>query len=155
MAFITHMMVFFFIILLDQLTKRLIINHQSMLPVHVGDFLSMTLVYNKGVSFGFFKAHSAIGVALLCALAIGLVGFLGYLYHLHKDGKYRLFLVFIMAGALGNVIDRLILGKVVDFIDVHWGHYHWPAFNVADGFIVIGTIALGIYQLMEYKEEKK
>jgi signal peptidase II len=153
-SFVMNIMVFLLIVLVDQGTKRFIVDHQSMLPIPMGDFLSITLVYNQGVSFGFLKAGTPMGVAILCLMAMTLVGFLGYLYHLQKDGKYRLFLIFIMAGAVGNVMDRLIIGKVVDFIDIHWGRYHWPAFNVADSFIVIGTVAIGLYQFFGSNEER-
>ncbi len=132
---------------LDQLTKawalaRLDAAHPV---VVVPGLLDLTLVLNPGVAFGIFAGvppgwrwlvtlFSLGALALLCSLAFRIVPDGGWL------GRVALGLVF--GGAAGNLLDRWRLGAVVDFVDLHWRGYHWPAFNVADSAITVGVLLL-------------
>ncbi|MBO5038068.1 MAG: signal peptidase II, partial [Alphaproteobacteria bacterium] len=94
------------------------------------------------VSFSMFNDLGGMGVYILSAFSLIVVGFL--LYWLKKEQMLfmKLALGFVIGGALGNVIDRLRIGAVFDFLDIHIGAHHWPAFNVADSFICIGAVMI-------------
>jgi signal peptidase II len=111
--------------------------HVDILP-----FFNIVMVWNKGISFGLFNHGSNTGPMLLMAasLAITLI-FLVVLFR-SPVSLQSLGISLIIGGALGNVIDRLRFGAVIDFLDFHIGDYHWPAFNVADSCICIGVVLL-------------
>lgn len=135
------------VLVLDQVTKVLVDKtmslHESItiLP----KFVHLTYLRNTGVAFGIFSVDRSglriVFFALISAVAIGCVAYL--LKNLRPQQKALLVgLSLILGGAIGNLIDRLRLGEVIDFIDLHWDHIHWPAFNVADSAITIGVIIL-------------
>ncbi|MCB1556607.1 MAG: signal peptidase II, partial [Alphaproteobacteria bacterium] len=99
---------------------------------------NLVLVWNKGISFGMFTQHGDYGPYILSALSLAIAGF--FLIWLLRTTNRRLALSIglVIGGAIGNVIDRLRFGAVVDFLDFHWKDWHYPAFNVADSAIVIG-----------------
>ena len=135
------------ILLLDQLTKSLVIRS---LPVWgqqviIEGFFNIVHVLNRGAAFGFLNTQNAswqpfFFIAVTGLAVLVLVSLLG---QAHNKGPLYLFaLSSILGGALGNLTDRLRHGVVVDFLDVHLGRFHWPAFNVADMAISIGAICL-------------
>jgi len=132
---------------LDQLTKVLVqlkLPLGSQVPLIPG-FLNLVHVRNKGAAFGLMSSWSPDFVWLFFVAVIGLVlVVLGYLLWRLPDDHWSAALGYslILTGALGNLIDRVRLGEVVDFIDVYWGRYHWPAFNVADSLVCVGTAIL-------------
>ncbi len=136
------------IIVLDQLSKiivdRTMALHQS-IPIIEG-FFNLTYVRNTGAAFGIFAGSAEMFrrpfLIVVSLLAIGFV--LAMLKRLAEKAKWLITaLAFILGGAIGNLIDRVIYGEVIDFIDCFWGNYHWPAFNLADSFITVGvTITL-------------
>jgi len=135
------------IIILDQWTKYLIIKsfalYQSTSVIQ--NFLNIVHTRNKGIAFGLFSAHgSGIQSALLIITSLLAIAFIFYLLSsLSEKQTYVIFtLSLILGGAIGNLIDRTRWGEVVDFIDLHWYHYHWPAFNFADSAISIGLVLL-------------
>ena len=132
------------IIAADQATKFVVLKqlalHES---VTVTSFFNMVLVYNKGAAFSFLAGASGwqreffIGIALAASIWV--------IYLLRKHARETLFsfsLSLILGGALGNLVDRLLYGAVVDFLDFHAYGYHWPAFNVADSAITCGAVLL-------------
>ena len=129
---------------LDQLSKWWIVNFIMKPPavVEVGPFFNLVLGYNRGVSFGMLGSDSELGRWLLSALAILIISAL--IIWLLRIEKLRLAaaLGLIIGGAVGNVIDRIIIGAVVDFLDFHLASFHWPAFNVADMGITCGAALL-------------
>ncbi len=132
------------IVLLDQVTKHYIVSLFSFVQkdITLTPFLNLTLTWNVGISFGMFNIPSSFVKYVLLILVIGITLTLVVWVVINKDAYQRLFLTFIIAGAIGNIIDRFYFGAVVDFIDVHVLGYHWPAFNIADAFISIGAILL-------------
>lgn len=133
------------VLVLDQATKLYVDSHfrlhESVTVIE--NFFHLTYVRNKGAAFGIF-ADSAIRIPFFITVSlVAAVGILWYLRRLQDQQKLVSFaLALIFSGAIGNLIDRVRFGEVIDFIDVHWYQYHWPAFNVADSAISIGVTLL-------------
>lgn len=151
---ISGLMVAAAVIALDQLSKWLVYTEvSSAAPLILCKYFSIVRVFNTGVSFSLFDNYGSLGTLVLCVISLIVCG--GLLYWLHQEPNRlrQLCLGMIIGGALGNVIDRLHYGAVVDFLDFHIGAYHWPAFNVADSFICVGAVMLMILELMtSYKK---
>ncbi|TDV08253.1 signal peptidase II [Paraburkholderia caballeronis] len=132
------------VILADQLTKIAVARMFSYGQVReITSFFNLVLVYNRGAAFSFLAA--AGGWQRWAFTVLGVVAALVICYLLKRHSAQRLFctaLALILGGALGNVIDRLVYGHVIDFLDFHVGGWHWPAFNVADSAITIGAVLL-------------
>jgi signal peptidase II len=132
---------------LDQLTKVLVqlkLPLGSQVPLIPG-LLNLVHVRNKGAAFGLMSGWPPGFVWLFFLVVIGVVlVVLGYLLWRLPDDHWSAALGYslILTGALGNLIDRVRLGEVVDFIDVYWGRYHWPAFNVADSLVCVGAAVM-------------
>ncbi len=109
----------------------------DLLPV-----LSLTMVWNQGVTFGMFKADGAWGPLVLVAIAVAIVAALAVWLRRAETRLVAVSLGAIAGGAIGNVLDRLRFGAVVDFIHFHVGGWSWYVFNVADAAIVCGVAAL-------------
>ena len=132
------------VILLDQLIKYWITNIVMLPPriIPVTPFFNLVLGHNRGVSFGFFDGDSPLNQWLLSLVALTITAMLViWLARIDKPWV-AVALGLIIGGAIGNVIDRLVGGGVVDFLDFHWGAHHWPAFNVADTGITMGAATL-------------
>ena len=132
-------------IVLDQASKLYI---DEVFPLHyslpiIKDFIDITHVRNSGAAFGILagQVHS---LRLLFFISITVTAIIVVFFLIRKLRDDQLLLIsslsLIMGGAVGNLIDRVRLGEVIDFIDIHWHSYHWPAFNVADSAITIGGI---------------
>ena len=116
--------------------ENLFIQYKS---IKLTPFLSMTPVWNSGISFGFFQDSGELGRYGFTIFAF--VVSIWLIYSSIKLPRYSsLGFIFIASGAVGNAIDRILYGKVVDFIDFHIEDLHWPAFNLADTIIFIGAI---------------
>ena len=150
--------VFVFILILDQWTKYHIRTHMSLhrsLPIIPG-FFDLVYVLNKGGAFGILSSHSPflrslvfISFSFMAVLALFI------LYWRASQGHFMRFgIALLMSGALGNLIDRLRWGMVVDFLDFYVGRYHWPAFNVADMAICIGLGLVFLDLFLKGAEEK-
>ncbi len=142
-------------LLVDQLTK---IWAENSLDLHhfveITSFFNLFLTYNKGVSFSFLSSDTTYGPFLLSALSIAIcIGLIVWLYK-EKNKCIQYGLAFVLGGAIGNVIDRIRIGSVVDFIDFHYQTYHWPAFNIADTAICFGAFLIFLQLFTQKKEEK-
>lgn len=144
------------VIVLDQITK---ITASSMLnmhdPVPVVPMFNLTLMHNYGAAFSFLSSAGGWQRWFFTIIAIGVSTFLTvWLKRLGPEKKIEaIALVLIIGGALGNLIDRLWYGYVVDFIQVYYDQYFWPAFNIADSAIFIGA-ALIIYDTFRNPQSK-
>ena len=129
---------------LDQVSKWWIVDTVMQPPrvIPIADFFNLVLGLNRGVSFGLLNMQSPMGRWILAGLALTIIAAL--LVWMWRTDKRLVTgaLGLIVGGAVGNVIDRVLLGAVVDFLDFHWAGYHWPAFNVADIAISCGATAL-------------
>jgi len=144
---------------IDQASKAWILydlmNPPSTIPVF--PFLDIVLTWNKGVGFGLFKAHSLWGMVGLIGMALAISTALGIWLWRTTDAFLLIALSMIIGGAIGNIIDRLRFGAVVDFIfvSVYIGGYHFPAFNVADSAITIGVGLLLVENYVKNYVRKK
>ena len=137
----------FIVILADQFTKTLILGNYQLGHSHaVTSFFNVVRVHNTGAAFSFLAGAS--GWQRWFFVGLGLVATVFIVWMLRRHGDQRVFslaLALILGGALGIVIDRLLHGYVVDFIQVHWGsRWYFPSFNVADSAITVGA-ALQIF----------
>lgn len=118
-------------------------------------FFHIVHVRNTGVAFGLLSNLDPgwVHPLLLAATLFAVAGVLTYIYVVPHRGPAPCGLGLILGGAVGNLIDRARFGYVVDFLDVHWDHHHWPAFNVADIGITVGVFLLILDMLFWHKEE--
>lgn len=129
------------IIICDLLTKNWMLEliFAPARQIVLTPFFNLTPVWNSGISFGLFQDTPLVGRLVIPLLAILVV--LWLFFSLHELGRLQRFASGLIAGgAIGNVIDRLRFEQVVDFIDLHVGGYHWPAFNLADSAIFMGVV---------------
>jgi signal peptidase II len=148
------------VVIIDQITKLWIISNfalheqQNVIP----GLFDLVYVTNTGAAFGFLAGSKSwlrqvffVGVAVVALVVIV------YAYgHLKKQGKLFVYsLGLIGGGAIGNLIDRLRFGSVVDFLDFYLGSHHWPAFNAADSAITVGVGLFLLGTLLQHREEKR
>jgi signal peptidase II len=146
------------VISLDQFTKYTV---QKNLPLHhrvevIPGFFNLTHVRNTGGAFGVFGGEKGgIGSILFVVVSLIAVGAIVFFFIKIKEHEKTLALSFslILGGAIGNLIDRLRYGEVVDFLDFHLSAYHWPAFNIADSAICIGIGLMALEVLI--RDRKK
>jgi len=145
------------ILILDQLTK-FIVDHT--IPLHhsipiIDDVFSLTYIRNTGAAFGIFAGSAAqFRLPFLVIFSLVAIGFILVMVRRLPDGAKGLItaLAFILGGAIGNLIDRIAYGEVIDFLDFYWSKYHWPAFNLADSFITVGVL-ITVFYLIKAKGE--
>ena len=143
------------IVLLDQISKQLV-EHQ----MHFGDsipitpFFNLVLTYNPGAAFSFladaggWQKHFFTGLAIVVSIVI-----VHLLRKHHGETRFSLALALILGGAIGNVIDRIIYGHVIDFIQLYYSRFYWPAFNIADSAITVGAAWMVIDSFIKPKEK--
>jgi signal peptidase II len=129
------------VVLLDQLSKitmtRLLVYGQS---EAINTYFNLVMVYNEGAAFSFLANSGGWQRWFFSALALAIS--IAIVWMLNRNASQRLFcwsLSLILGGAVGNLIDRLVYGHVIDFLDFHVGSWHWPAFNIADSAITVGA----------------
>jgi signal peptidase II len=145
------------VLVLDQATKLFIdrtMDLHTSIPV-LPDFFSITYIRNKGAAFGLL-ANSSFRLPFFIMISIvAVVVIIAVFRKLRPEQQLTaVALALIFSGALGNLIDRVRLGEVIDFLDVHWYQHHWPAFNVADSAICVGVFLLACDMLLEERRQK-
>ena len=147
------------IVVLDQVTKVYVMEtmrlHES-IPV-VANLFSITYIRNPGAAFGFLSSSSSsfrfVFFGLTSVFAVGLLGMI--MVRMPKDDWMgRLSVAGILGGAIGNLLDRLRYGDVIDFLDFYINGYHWPAFTVADSAITVGVVFLILHFATEKEPEE-
>ncbi|HQR13223.1 MAG TPA: signal peptidase II [Nitrospira sp.] len=146
------------IVVVDQVTKVSVMEtmrlHES-IPV-IANFFSITYIRNPGAAFGFLSSSSSsfrfVFFGLTSVFAVGLLAMI--MVRMPKeDWMGRLSVAGILGGAVGNLLDRLRYGEVIDFLDFYLNGYHWPAFNVADSAITVGVVFLILHFATEKEPE--
>jgi signal peptidase II len=147
------------VIVLDRVTKRLIMERfDEFEEIVVLPVLNLIRLHNEGAAFSFLSTAS--GWQRWAFTALGIVVSVGILYWLRRlpargNGLLAAGLSLVLGGALGNVIDRVAYGHVIDFIRVHYGEWYFPAFNVADSAITIGAVLLILDNLFDFRRSKR
>lgn len=138
------------VLMLDQLSKWWILAIVMQPPrvIEITPFFNLVLGWNRGISFGLFGGDGVLNAWVLPLLAAAVVALVTYWLMRAQTRAIGISLGLIIGGAVGNIIDRLRLGAVVDFLDVHAFGYHWPAFNVADSGITIGAALMIVSSLL-------
>ena len=143
--FFEYFAAFILLIIIDQSTKiffsKIMLNNMFE-SIEIFPFLNIVFVRNTGISFGLFSDGGLLNRYFFIAFAIILGNILLIISFLTKEKLMKLSLLMISSGAIGNAIDRIYFGGVIDFIDFFIYNFHWPAFNFADIFITIGVILL-------------
>jgi len=140
--------------LLDQATKLLV---NKYIPpyakvIKIMPFLNLVHIRNTGIVFGLWAGgNGGKPIFLIVFSLVVIVVILYYFWRTPPSFLRNLACGLVLGGALGNLTDRLLYGNVIDFIDCHWRHYHWPAFNVADSAVTIGMFLLALKILKEQK----
>jgi signal peptidase II len=148
------------ILLMDRWTKTLVVQKLALYQrvEVIRGFFSLTHVRNTGGAFGIFGGEKrGFGSLLFVIISLIAIGAIIYLFMKIREGEKTLALSFslILSGAIGNLIDRLHYGEVIDFLDFHIAAYHWPAFNVADSAICIGIGLVALELLIRDKKRLK
>ncbi|MFT7300109.1 MAG: signal peptidase II [Porticoccus sp.] len=145
------------IIFIDQLTKHWVSSAFSYgETLQIFPFLNLTLVHNMGAAFSFLSEAGGwqrwFFAVVSVVVTVVIVVWLSRLSD--RQVLLALALSLVLGGAIGNLWDRVLLGYVVDFVDLYYRHYHWPAFNVADAAITLGALLLILESLLASKEKK-
>lgn len=153
-AFTVFPLLALLVVVLDQGIKLLVLRHLALHePVPLTGFLNLTLVYNRGAAFGFLNQQSGWQLVMFAAIAVFVVAYVAH--HIYSEAwrspatvvAYGL----LAGGAIGNLVDRLRLGYVVDYIDFYLGEWHFWVFNLADCALTVGVTALLGLALHEYR----
>ena len=151
------------VLLADQITKVMVIaSFQLGDSQTVTSFFNLVRVHNSGAAFSFLSTASGWQRWFFTAIGVGAAGFIIWLLRSHASQTLFCFaLALVLGGAVGNVIDRLLWGYVIDFLDFHWAWLspvfyqgHFPAFNVADSAISVGTVCLILDELIRVRQSK-
>ncbi len=139
--------------LADQLTKAWILGHLAPGAVlRLAPFLNLVLTWNRGMSFGLFNTNGALNTAVFTLLAVVIVAALIVWLRRVRAPLLSVAIGLVIGGAIGNVVDRLLRGAVVDFVDFHLGAWHWFVFNLADAAISVGVGLMVIDSLLRKRE---
>ncbi|MFA7665307.1 MAG: signal peptidase II [Burkholderiaceae bacterium] len=145
------------LIIADQFTKWLALTSLAFgerVPVIPG-FFDLTLVFNRGAAFSFLAGADGWQRWLFTGIGVAAALFIVWLLTRHSGQRlFSLALALILSGAIGNVIDRLRLGQVTDFVLLYWRDWHWPAFNLADAAITCGAVLLIVDELLRVRRSR-
>lgn len=159
--FLCGIIISLFVILLDQITKHSalslvedIITKTNGVHTHIKKnmFFNLVLVWNRGISFGIFNGSNSFITTIILLIITSVILYIMYILWKNQNKLQIFCFSLILGGAIGNIIDRFIYGAVIDFIDIHLGNLHWPAFNIADSCICVGVF---IYLLDEFLNNRK
>ena len=155
-SFFQFLAIFILLIIIDQSTKvyiAKIMMKNNFENIKLFSFLNITFVRNTGISFGLFSDGGLIGRYFFTSFSM-IVGSLLFIMSIfNKEKLVQVSLIFISSGAIGNAVDRIYFGGVIDFIDFFIYNFHWPAFNFADIFITLGVIFLLFDNIFNKKNE--
>jgi signal peptidase II len=134
-----YIIFFTILIILDQFSKKSALNLSA--NIDLTEFFSLNLSFNKGISFGIFNHEGQSQIILLAINFFIIIGLLYYFYY-NKDILSKTSIILIISGAIGNSLDRIYYGFVIDFLHFHYRNFSFPIFNFADIFIVLGGTLL-------------
>ena len=141
----------------DQVTKWLAeLNFSYAERLQILPIFDLTLVYNTGAAFSFLAGGSGWQRWLLIAIAVCASALIGWLMHRHRgQTRFLLALALILGGAIGNLIDRVLHGHVIDFLLLYWRSWYYPAFNVADMAITLGAVLIIWDEWVRWRQDRR
>ena len=144
------------VVIIDQFTKVLVTGfYQLGDSSHISSFFNLVRAHNSGAAFSFLAGASGWQRWFFSVLGLAAAVVIVWLLKSHAGQKLFAFaLALILGGAIGNVIDRVLYGYVVDFLDFHWRNWHFPAFNVADSAITVGAACLILDELLRVRRAR-
>jgi signal peptidase II len=144
------------LLIADQFTKVLILGYYQLGDAtYVTSFFNIVRVHNSGAAFSFLASASGWQRWFFTAVGVGAALFIVHMLRSHPGQKLFSFaMACILGGAIGNVIDRLLHGYVIDFVDLHYAGWHFPAFNIADSAISIGAVCLILDELLRVRRTR-
>jgi len=144
------------LLIADQFTKVLILGYYKLGDAtYVTSFFNVVRVHNTGAAFSFLASESGWQRWFFTGIGVAAAVFIIWMLKSHPGQKLFSFaMACILGGAIGNVIDRTLYGYVVDFLDFHYGNWHFPAFNIADSAITIGAVCLILDELARVRRAK-
>ena len=154
--FIIGSFLVFSIFLLDRISKIYVIYLDKKIlgsEIFSSKFLNINLIWNEGIAFGLLSFDEKIFYNLLTFIILIIILTI-FIMAIKSEGTKQFILLIILGGALGNFVDRIIYEAVPDFIDFHYGNFHWFIFNIADIFISIGVISLIIIELFDTNKKE-
>lgn len=135
--------VFFGAMLLDRLTKLWAVSALEDTVIRVSRGVNFHLMWNRGVAGSFLSSSSTLGFVLLTGFIICMIATFAFFTFIRFHNNHSIFFeTIVMAGALSNIVDRLVYGAVVDFIECYYHSWYWPTFNLADAFICVGVMGI-------------
>ena len=138
-----YFFLFLSLFIFDRIAKWWVLRELVHGNIHLNPYLSLSLSFNRGISWGLFSFSSSLLFWLLTLfIAFIIMVFIGYTVHEHVSGRSVVGEVMVCAGAVSNLFDRFLYGGVVDFIEIHIGTWFWPSFNIADSCITVGIILI-------------
>ena len=146
------------VVAVDQATKWLVASRLVLGDsIEILPFLNLVRAHNSGAAFSFLAGESGWQRWFFVAIAVVASAFIVHLLRRHGPGQplFAFSLAAILGGAVGNVIDRLNHGHVIDFVDVHAAGSHFPAFNVADGAITVGAVCLVLDEILRWRRARR
>ena len=150
-------LIIFILFFIDRLSKIYLLNLQSAgtdIDFYIFSFLNFYLVWNTGIGFGIAAMQSNIYYHILTTIIVFVnIGLIFYL--IKSKGILSYLIAIILGGSLGNLFDRIYYYAVPDFIDLHFGNYHWFIFNLADIFITVGIIGLILIEVLKKEKVEK
>ena len=128
-----------FVFFLDRYSKTFMLSNLNENLIYINDFMNFDLIWNTGIGFGFLSTDSNL-IYNTISVIVGIIVIALIFISLKSDKFDKTAFSLIIGGALGNFYDRILFKAVPDFIDIHYGNFHWFTFNIADIFITIGVI---------------
>lgn len=140
------------VILIDQLIK-LLVNYNDINLIVIPNFLTLINVHNKGAAFSMLSGHNTLIIFFSIILFIVLISMYKKEFKNNDNKSYQIVFGILFGGILGNLIDRVFKGEVIDYVSLQFGNYYYPVFNIADIAITIGVLLL-IYIIIKEKDKK-
>ena len=142
-SLVRYLLIILVLLAADQISKVLADSYLTLYqPVALFPGFNLTLLYNPGAAFSFLSDAGGWQRWFFTAIAVVMIVVLSIWLHRSRQPLESLALAMILSGAIGNLIDRVLYGHVIDFLDVYYQQHHWPAFNIADSAIVVGVVLL-------------
>ena len=144
-----YSMLFVFCLSVDRISKWLVLNNIDMFPIEISSNLRLSVIWNKGVTWGMFNSISSESYLLMISVILLVILVFVFYTFIQYQNKFNIaFESMVLAGSISNIMDRFFYGSVLDFINFYIDSWSWPIFNFADVFIVVGILGIVIRNIL-------